>query len=189
MTTLATWRPGSADADGSFTWSDWDQDTTTAVWLHVRRARPEEAWSSPIWVTADCGGANVYDVAGRCESGADSWRIKTAPPTPTPTAARIASLIDSGSVRQRLRRRSRQRQMWRMTTPSLQAVAAAPHLALAHGRVGPRAPDPSPPRLSRGRAGALRSTQTSTERASQVSSARVYRVRRSRTAAAQDMRM
>ncbi len=72
MTTLATWRPESADAEGSYTWADWDKDTTTAVWLHVVELGGEEAWSSPIWVTADCGGANVYDVAGRCGSSTDS---------------------------------------------------------------------------------------------------------------------
>jgi len=72
MTKLATWSPGTADASGSFTWSDWDKDTTSAVWLHVYESNREEAWSSPIWVTADCGGANVYDVAGRCGSGTDS---------------------------------------------------------------------------------------------------------------------
>lgn len=72
MTTLASWRPESADAEGSFTWTDWDKATTTAVWLHVVELGAEEAWSSPIWVTADCGGTNVYDVAGRCESSTDS---------------------------------------------------------------------------------------------------------------------
>ena len=74
VTTLTTWSPGTVDAEGSFTWADWDKDTTTAVWLHITERGGEEAWSSPIWVTADCGGVNVYDVAGRCgdDSGADS---------------------------------------------------------------------------------------------------------------------
>ncbi|MCK6521584.1 DUF3604 domain-containing protein [Myxococcota bacterium] len=79
VTTLATWSPGSAEAEGSFTWSDWDKDTTTAVWLHVIETDGEEAWSSPIWVTADCGGTNVYDVAGRCDTPTDSGGQDSVP--------------------------------------------------------------------------------------------------------------
>lgn len=98
VTTLATWSPGTADANGSFTWSDWDQDTTTAVWLHVLESDREEAWSSPIWVTADCGGANVYDVAGRCGSGADSGGSDSASDTDSDSSSDSVPDSDSGGA-------------------------------------------------------------------------------------------
>lgn len=34
---------------------DWDGDVSVAYWLEVRQWDGEKAWSSPIWLTSDCG--------------------------------------------------------------------------------------------------------------------------------------
>ena len=120
--TVQTWAPNTLDASGSvdYVWDGVDR----AVWLDVvQLAEPlygdaDEAWSSPIWLTAECGRAGVQDPAGRCPSvdsdtngdspeDSDSGRVDsdstapvddsdTAAPPPQGRCSGCASAGDSG---------------------------------------------------------------------------------------------
>ncbi len=79
LDTLASWTPDTLDAEGEYTYA-WDGQPR-AVWLHAVEADGEEAWSSPIWLSADCDDERVEDPAGRCDTNKDKGGPDdTAPP-------------------------------------------------------------------------------------------------------------
>jgi hypothetical protein len=63
---------------------DWDGETPVALWLEVVQEDLEKAWSSPVWLTADCS---------RLEEGAlDPLELCAAPPdTSAPDSGDTAS--------------------------------------------------------------------------------------------------
>ncbi|MBT3218745.1 MAG: DUF3604 domain-containing protein [Proteobacteria bacterium] len=57
--------PNELDSEGAFAWDDY-LGQPSAVWLQVKQGDDEVAWSSPIWLTNNCGTPNVLDPANRC---------------------------------------------------------------------------------------------------------------------------
>ena len=68
---LEEYTPTNVTLDHSGTISmAWDGVTPMAVWLEVVQEDLEKAWSSPIWITADCDRleADALDPFGLCET-------------------------------------------------------------------------------------------------------------------------
>jgi len=61
---LQRWWPLVSDASGSYEYA-WG-GSPEAVWLEVVEVSGDTAWSSPIWLTADCSDPGAVDPAGRC---------------------------------------------------------------------------------------------------------------------------
>lgn len=87
---LASWSPTERDASGEYALT-WD-GAPLAVWLHVTEAGDEQAWSSPIWLAADCG-PGVQDPARRCEE--DSPPVDDSHATDDSTPQSDDSTVDT----------------------------------------------------------------------------------------------
>jgi len=62
--TLRAWAPSAHDTSGSYEYA-WS-GAPEAVWLEVVEVGGDTAWSSPIWLTADCSDPDAVDPAGHC---------------------------------------------------------------------------------------------------------------------------
>ncbi len=63
--TLYEEAPGVLDTEGSWALDSWT-GRTWALWLRVEQADGQIAWSSPVWITDDCGTEDVQDPVGIC---------------------------------------------------------------------------------------------------------------------------
>ena len=71
---LLTQSPAALDVErGSFT-VDWDGISPEAYWLEITQEDGEKAWSSPIWLTADCNrrSERAIDPLQRCVDAVDT---------------------------------------------------------------------------------------------------------------------
>ncbi|MSP54560.1 MAG: DUF3604 domain-containing protein [Myxococcales bacterium] len=99
--TLQTWTPNALDATGSFSYP-WD-GADRAVWLEVGQAAEplnggtDQAWGSPIWLTADCAKEDTIDPATRCPEDTDSPPNDSDSPVVTDDSA--ADTADAGTER------------------------------------------------------------------------------------------